>query len=537
MRYRPILWGIYSLNYINGCFTVACEKRRRTVWDIWRFFQGKFTQALIDWKIADKEHLEHMMMMKDSRSKFDAMNDGMIREYCLDECQYLSKLMAELIAAHDAAGLKLLSFYGAGSTASALLTKIGVRNKRGQQPEKMRDAMSRAFFGGRFENSVIGEVPGPVYNYDIASAYPYQIAQLPCLECGKWEYVVNGKGGEKCLSQALLACLHWSTESYRDGSWGCLPVRHSTGTIRFPLGGRGGWTWKAEFLAARTLNPDLNWDCGWLYSTDCHHQPFRDIPNYYRERVTLGKDSKGIVLKLGLNSIYGKTAQSKGYKPPYQSWVWAGNITSGTRAQLLQALTLTDPQNILMFATDSVTSTVPLTFPKPVDTGTFDLAKPLGSWESSRFEQGIFAVRPGVFFPMNPTEDQIKQVRARGLGKKILYQKWRDIVDAYHKHEEGVTISGGIRFIGALSGVREVAGGYVRDANYGEWIDWPIKIGFSPKPKRRDVTEDGRLLPWEYLNWESEPYKASTLSAEALMLQMMMSVLQEQPDFNMGDID
>src|SRR5690348_17906092 len=50
-----------------------------------------------------------------------------------------------------------------------------------------------------------------------------------------------------------------------------------------------------------------------------------------------GKDGAGIVLKLGTNSTYGKTAQSVG-SAPFRSWIWAGNITSGTRAQLLRAM-------------------------------------------------------------------------------------------------------------------------------------------------------------------------------------------------------
>jgi hypothetical protein len=34
---------------------------------------------------------------------------------------------------------------------------------------------SSAFFGGRFENSVIGPIQKEIFSYDISSAYPYQL--------------------------------------------------------------------------------------------------------------------------------------------------------------------------------------------------------------------------------------------------------------------------------------------------------------------------------------------------------------------------
>ena len=50
----------------------------------------------------------------------------------------------------------------------------------------MEDAIARAFFGGRFENARVGPVREALWNYDISSAYPYQMTFLPCLEHGVW---------------------------------------------------------------------------------------------------------------------------------------------------------------------------------------------------------------------------------------------------------------------------------------------------------------------------------------------------------------
>jgi DNA polymerase type B, organellar and viral len=560
ITYRPVAWKHYRLNFMNRRFTVERHRpdcasleltitrrprcdcmhvRRVTVWDIFRFFGESFIQSLLKWSVADKARLEQMAAMKERRGQagWNELPAQTIRDYCNEECVYLAKLGRSLIDAHDEADLHLTQYYGAGSTASALLKKMDVLRFRGEFPIRMRKALACAFFGGRFENSVVGPVAGPVWNYDISSAYPYQATLLPCLACGVWEYVPEGKTLERRIKVSRLALIKWCIvriQKYRQdtSAWGVFPVRAPDGTIAFPISGAGGWTWKDEFLTGRRFNPHVEAKGAWVYDNDCEHKPFGSLPETYRERVRWGKDAKGIVLKLGPNSVYGKVAQSRGLNPPFQSWIWAGNITSGTRAQLLESLRCAkDPWNVLMFATDGVWSREPLQLPKPLDTGTGDLAKPLGGWEEKSFGRGVFAVRPGIYFPLEPTETELKEVRARGLGKRVLYDKWREIVAAYEAKAPSVELAGIDRFVGAKSAISVSQAGksYKRSKNYGEWIDHKIKVSFKPAPKRRSVMADGRLEAWPYLP-ESIPYKKSFLSFEKLSLLEAEQIAEEQPD-------
>ena len=535
--YRPVLWNGYSLNYINRRFTVIRDKRRATVWDIWRFFQGKFTTALIDWKVAEKDKLVRMSEMKELRSSFDQLTVPEIQEYCDEECTYLAQLARKLIDAHAKAGLTLKTYFGAGSTASVFLDKLGIHEKRGEIPDGMREPVACAFFGGRFENSVVGPIEGPVWNYDIASAYPYQATFLPCLQHGVWRLVRS----DRELELAQLALIHWSIISpiNPNAAWGPLPVRSKQGTIAFPLSAAGGWTWKEEFMQARKLAHNIEFKEAWVYDNNCNCElPFASVPAYYRERVSLGKDAKGIVLKLGLNSgTYGKLAQSTGIDPPYQSWVWAGNVTSGCRAQLLEAISLArDPWNVLMFATDGVWSREQLAFPAPRETGTSDLVKPngqsacLGAWEEKRFDSGVFCVRPGIYFPLSPTEDQLKEVRARGLGKKTLYEQWPRVVEAWERGDQVIQLGGISRFIGAKSSLtRGVKSGITRSADYGEWIEHKVNVSFDPRPKR--IAQIGnKLVPWEAWTNESVPYERALLSPEAKFMALAEQIAEEQPD-------
>ncbi len=544
-RFRPIIWGRYKLNYMNRRFSVAHldTGRSATLWDIFRFFQGKFTKALIDWQIAAKERLQDMERMKDLRASFDKMSVEAVHEYCNEECLYLAKLGRQLLKTHDDCGLTLKSYYGAGSTASVLLEKMEVLKYRADPPPAMKEPLACAFFGGRFENSCVGLIEGPVYGYDISSAYPYQAMLLPCLACGAWEF----SRSERELQESRLALVNWiiapiTSNSESDMAWGTLPVRSKDGTIAFPLSAKGGWIWKDEFLAARKVNSNVDYRGFWRYRTDCYHQPFRRLGEIYRERVRIGKDAKGIVLKLGPNSVYGKVAQSRGgIEPPFQSWIWAGNITSGCRAQLLEGIyAATNRWDVLMFATDGIWSRAHLSLPKPEDTGTSDLSKPLGGWEEKVFQRGVFAVRPGIYFPLSPTEDELKEVRARGLGKKVLYEQWPRIVEAWNNRQESVTVGGIQRFIGAKSGVSTGIKGkkrsYSRSKFYGEWVDYPIKVTFHPAPKRERILSDGRLTPWLRLG-ESVPYNQALLSPEAIALRIAELVAEEQPNADFTEIE
>ena len=532
VSYAPVKWRRFSINYMNRRLTISCGSRRATVWDIFRFFSSKFTQALTDWKVADKAHLVRMAEMKEKRKTFDQLSPSVVEEYCQEECRYLAKLGRQLLDAHEEAELPLAGqYYGAGSTASALLKRMDVRRYAGEFPAAMRKPLASAFFGGRFENSIVGPVKGPVYNYDISSAYPYQATFLPCLNCGKWSLVPKGKSLERLINVSALALIKWSIATIQPAAWGVFPVRDKDGTIRFPLSGEGGWTWKQEFLAGRKFNSHVEADEAWVYDTDCDHQPFRLLPEIYRERVRWGKDAKGIVLKLGPNSVYGKVAQSRGINPPFQNWIWAGNITSGCRAQLLDSLVcVRDPWNVLMFATDGVWSREKLSLPAPMDNGTGDLEKPLGGWEEKTFDRGVFAVRPGIYFPLQPSENEIKEVRARGLGKRVLYEKWHSVVDAYQAGKTEVVIAGAERFIGAKSGIGWVGKStYRRSQHYGEWISQPISVGFHPQPKRKAVLADGRLQPWSRLKM-SVPYKNAMMSPEAAALKLAQEIAEEQAD-------
>ena len=565
----PIPWGDYLINLQMTKFTIECSatKRRRVIWDVFKFFQSKFTAALVDWKVATFEELEEMRTMKDKRSEHDqvAKEEGgfdRIRLYCLDECAKMATLASNLVKAHEDADLVLKSFYGAGSTGGAMLKKMGIdKEKRVALPE-MHEAIACGFFGGRFENSVIGEVKGPLWSYDISSAYPYETTFLPCLECGEWSLTQNRSE----LDDARAALVHYGLGTAPPNlSWGPFPFRMRDGSICYPVESGGGWVWDKEYLEGERIFPHVQFREAWIYKGDCRHQPFNSIPDYYLVRLKIGKEGKGIVIKLGVNSVYGKLAQSVGEAPPFQCWIWAGMITSGTRAQILRALSLhKDPSNLLMVATDGICSRERLVLPTPSHTGTMtEHKKPLGGWEEKEVKKGVFFVRPGIYFPLDPTPEELKTVRARGVGRAVMYNAWQKLVESWNEGKRSIELAEVTRFCGAKSSLsvsrkpgvvlaEGVAPTNIKDLDvrwdeliftrsplYGEWIKRPVELSFNPEPKREkefgaSVQRGSKtriLTVRKFLqDMSSTPYKRSLESQEAQDLKRLNDELLEQPD-------
>ncbi len=555
VRYRPIRWRGFSLNYMHRRFTVKSGKRSKVIWDVFAFFQSKFTKACVDWKIGSEIEIKAMERMKERRGSFDAQSFREVQAYCQKECHFLASLGRQLLDAHTNAGYKLESFFGAGSTATALMKKHEVKEFIGEIPDGMKEGVACAFFGGRFENSRVGPIRRPVWNADINSAYPYAATFLPCLIHGRWRHLKRGL--EQGIERARLALINWQLPRLTGGlpaSWGPLPVRKANGTIAFPLSAFSGWTWREEFLAARKLRPDVCAVSAWLYDSDCKCQPFGFLPGVYLERLKLGKDLRGIVLKLGANSVFGKTCQAVGIDPPFQSWVWSGNITSTCRSQLLDAITRApDPSNVLMLATDGVWSDVKLDLPEPRDTGTSRAGGkgPLGGWTTKEYPRGVFAARPGIYFPLDPTEDELELVRARGLGRRVLYEQHRVVEQCFATGQESVVLGAAYcdvktrearpasqRFVGVKTGLSFTPSkGVKRDDFCGEWIDWPTEVSYDPKPKRERVRDDGSLACWESFDVPSLPYDKALRDPESALLELAGLIAEEQPNADFSEFE
>ena len=280
-------------------------------------------------------------------------------------------------------------------------------------------------------------------------------------------------------------------------------------------------------------------------------------------------------------------------------------ITSGTRAQILQLMGAhKDMSNMLMIATDGIYSREDVPTPPPRHTGTGKadgavneygqpVNKPLGGLEGTIVDQGVVAVRPGIYYPKKPKEEDFSKLRGRGVGRKSIATNAEAIEQALIDGKEGIVLGDVERFWGMKSSIMRTSdlnmkyvGSYedvgpdykgagkvietpygrkvlrrftlpfmddvdtarVFAANpelhkiysgiprYGQWLPMPSMITFDPRPKRSHVLPEDtgpckRLAVW-YLPRirESEPYRKSLSDQQFADYRRSNQMLLEQPD-------
>jgi hypothetical protein len=135
---------------------------------------------------------------------------------------------------------------------------------------------------------------------------------------------------------------------------------------------------------------------------DPSYKPFawvRELFDYRAELVKADKNSVlAIVIKLMLNSLYGKFAQGIGgfgRLPRFACPWFAAAITAGTRRKLMEAA-LTAPRSVVAFTTDALIMDKPPEFET-----TARGVKELGKWEYPKLYVSGSIVMPGVNFTLN----------------------------------------------------------------------------------------------------------------------------------------
>ena len=490
-----IEWGDYRLHWLAHAMWVSDGVRSNVVWDLGRYYQGPFVGALRDWGIAP-EVQEQIAKMKDRRSVFSWRERDQIRGYCLKECKALAQLATALEHAHTEAGIAPRGWHGPGSTAGALLSREAISEKRGSHPPAVLQAAQIAYVGGRAEIACAGKIARPVYGYDISSAYPFHASQLPCLQHSRWYRTTS----ERTLERESHAIVGGEIDRCC-ADWGPLPVRLKNGSIVFPRGGARGYWYRDEWLEARGWpNSRLRFDHAYVLRSECECNPFAFIRSMFAERLRVGKNTgAGKIMKLAMNSVYGKLAQNAG-TAQYQSRIWAGMITSGTRAQVLGLMR--DHKrldHVVMVATDGVFST------EERETGPIVL----GGWERTDYLDGVTLVRPGIYW------SGVNKLRARGLGRENLETGRDALARGILNGDDRVQLSPRTAFGGARSTITRARDGtFHRSRHYGAWYEIPTRVSLSPGPKRERDWSAPKLA-----GVQSYPYGAGKLGTLAALLE------------------
>lgn len=389
-------WRRYRIHYIpNKVFSISKyskstkEKKperlaTRTVYDIHGFFQGPFAEAIRKWEVGTEPEYQFIERMKKGRSEFGDITPETLA-YNHMEGKHGVRLFKRVREEYTKLGLRIPRPVGAGSVATAMFRKHGISRYDPPFQPIPTEVMLQAYIGGRFDIARIG-LHNTAYEYDINSAYPHIARTLPCLAHSRFEWTQN-----YFRDKHSLWLVRWRDNENR---WSPFPYRLGGGKhIRYLSSGMG-YYFGDEVASALQLDSDIDIVGGYKLICECDERPFEWLESYYSERQIMkaNHDFGEIVVKLGCNSVYGKLAQTKGTTPRYQNLIWAGMITSGTRAMLMSAVSQ-NPEAVFKLATDAVFSSVPLELP---------CGPELGQWKLTEISDllvlgnGIYRSRDGV---------------------------------------------------------------------------------------------------------------------------------------------
>jgi DNA polymerase type B, organellar and viral len=521
LRYRQ-----FSIEWVERKYmTIRAYGKTRTVYDVLAFFQVPFVSpnpslvkgACDAWLPECADEFEFVRFMKDLRGQFAGVPDEQIERYTYIECELLGKLMRKFIDALKACDVRPNALYGPGAVAAAYLQAMRVKSFMAPLDEPLATLARTSYFGGRFDAAMFGWLTN-VYQNDIKSAYPSIARYLPCLAHAAWEHL-SGHVDYRLIAQHGMYHVVWNVPP--ESHWGPFPHRTSTGLIYYPYDG-AGWYHADEVKAAIEWYGEdaINVTEGWALTPACDHRPFAFIDSLYALRKQLesaGNYDQGIVIKLILNSLYGKLAQQVGARkdqaPPFQCFFWAGAITAGTRAEILRAISMS-PDKVISIATDGIVVTEELDL---------EYGEELGEWDVKKLS-AFAQISNGVYHAVDEKGKHID--RARGLGRGVLnfdkggalYRQW--------KATKGCGIfayKGRTRFIT----LREASHSAERDDIKCRWLDEYRTLKLAPARRfpwvdadmrKRDIMHTRLLGYAEESNFtgqlESQPFRVKTKRGE-----------------------
>lgn len=237
-----------------------------------------------------------------------------------------------------------------------------------------------------------------VYEYDLNSAYPYAMTQLPNIEDGSFFFQ---KGPPPDLPLGWLRVIAKITPDHYGYYHPPFPILRPGLPNFMPSGQFLSYITLAEYNAYKheyDLQPDMG--LYWFPKASKVRYPFRDaVLHLYRERQDTDDPNLNYFYKICLNAFYGKNLERTLIRDPnhddygkfttgnFFNPFYASYIVALTRIQVFKALRALTWGGLIGCFTDSVLTTEKLPLP---------LSKELGEWQIS--EQGeLLMVGCGVY--------------------------------------------------------------------------------------------------------------------------------------------
>lgn len=376
----------YKINVISRKeFRISNGHRSRAIYDIMPYYASSLDNAAQ--KYLGKSKIK--IKTKKFTPEYVARNIKKITEYCQED-SILTKQLADLFLDTLAKmGLFPRKLISTGYISAQHFSRIHDSSCRAlyERSPKLIEYAFKSYAGGKFE--VYKRGFGNFYEYDINSAYPYQIANLYNLTNCE---IVEDKEYRADADYGWLNCNLFVTCPYS-------PVPFKLGNINlFPQGRFNKIIGKKsyEYLIRRGCDIEII-DAVWIY-TD-HKKPYKkEIERLYRKKNLYkhNDEMKYLLIKILMNSLYGKFAaitpiwRDKDNSIHHMAGqlfnpMYADIITEGTRLEVCEVCDKYD--TVVAVHTDSVISTEKLPL---------KLSDKLGEWDFKTEGAGVI-VGSGIY--------------------------------------------------------------------------------------------------------------------------------------------
>lgn len=433
----------YEITFIPAKFLKIKDENRNvcTHYDASQFFYGGLDEACKEWlNVGKDEGVDTKRFGRNGKqvNEYILENWFEIRKYAKKDSVLVRDLWKEACKVGEDLEIPMGKPFSTGYLAESYLNHK-LPEKPGIGPSEMASLAWDSYKGGRFEvfkRGSVGKVAGP----DINSAYPWVLSKLPDPKTLRWEYSESNDTSKMKQADFGFVRAKVVTDSSRTIQPFAKKPEDWDKLIYPALNGQEVSVLIDTFLFAleNDLIESFSIKEAWLgFETPSTKYPFDFVEPKYKERKSFEADGfikRGMLLKIILNSMYGKTCQTTpkreevteqvvleehqehipnialpemlkhGYENGFIEWLSAGSwfnpfiasyITGITRLELhKQVLNYGLEENCVMMATDCL-----MIEKEAYDQTTFaqDLVKEgLGNWDYD-YSGDSYVIGAGVY--------------------------------------------------------------------------------------------------------------------------------------------
>jgi hypothetical protein len=422
-------WCFYKrFHYVvisNKCLTIRKGKNGIHIYDMLSFYNMSLDSAAKKYLQEKKEDIFTVNFYPFLVYHYW----NMLSKYCIQDAVLVSELAKVLIKRFESYSIYPKKLYSVAYISYQYFRQktcyVTVKRYWEHEREVLRYAME-SYNGGKFEVTTKGT--GYFYEYDIVSAYPYEISNLANIS---WARVVKSKKYRKSAVYGFIRCMI-------DIPFGCYsPVVMKRKQLNcYPVGQFERTITKTEYEYLISQGADIQIiDAYWLHLDNRQYPYKREINRLVKLKQRFKAEHKELdyqTVKILMNSLYGKQVQlidKGGYYAAGSNWnpIFGAIITGKCRVRM-SALQQKN-QSIVAVHTDSIISTERLPYDRSDSIGDMSYET---EGDGVILGSGIYQIGNKVKFRGFPLKTPLLELCRHG-GKAIKVQNvhaytWREVV-------------------------------------------------------------------------------------------------------------